>query len=78
MAVVNPIPGQEIRNSDFLLENSAAIKINNLATASLKLEAVLSDSRRLSQLKRNAKRLGRPQAAFDVARVALEWVETNH
>ena len=28
MVVVNPIPGQESRNSDFLLENGAAIKIN--------------------------------------------------
>jgi processive 1,2-diacylglycerol beta-glucosyltransferase len=77
MAVVNPIPGQESRNSDYLLENGAALKINNLATASLKLEAVLSDARRLGQLKRNAKRLGHPKAAFDVARVALEWVDAS-
>ena len=27
MAIVNPIPGQESRNSDYLLENGAAIKI---------------------------------------------------
>jgi processive 1,2-diacylglycerol beta-glucosyltransferase len=78
MAVVNPIPGQESRNSDFLLENGAAFKINNLATASLKLEAVLSDTRRLGQLKRNAKRLGRPRAAFDVARFVLAWAESDH
>lgn len=77
MAVVNPIPGQESRNSDYLLENGAALKINNLATAWLKLETVLSDSRRLGQLKRNAKRLGHPKAAFDVARVALEWVDAS-
>ena len=31
MVIVNPIPGQESRNSDFLLENGAAIKINNSA-----------------------------------------------
>ena len=39
MAVVNPIPGQESRNSDFLLENGAAIKINNLATLPFKTRA---------------------------------------
>src|SRR5439155_26022149 len=32
MVIVNPIPGQESRNSDFLLENGAAIKENNVAT----------------------------------------------
>lgn len=37
MAIVNPIPGQESRNSDFLLENGAAIKINNIASLPYKL-----------------------------------------
>lgn len=71
MAVVNPIPGQESRNSDFLLENGAAIKINNVATLALKLTQLLGDRERLESLKRNARRIARPQAAFDVARLAL-------
>ena len=71
MVVVNPIPGQESRNSDYLLENGAAIKINNLPTLALKLDALLRDPPRLQQLRDNAKRIGRPQAAFDVAARAL-------
>src|SRR6202008_2870517 len=47
MVIVNPTPGQESRNSDFLLENGAAIKINNLPTLSLKVEALLGDATRL-------------------------------
>ncbi|MDB5324339.1 MAG: hypothetical protein JWN40_5970 [Phycisphaerales bacterium] len=70
-AIVNPIPGQESRNSDYLLENGAAIKINNIPTMALKLGPLLSDPKRLQSLKDNAKRLGRPQAAYDVARIAL-------
>ncbi len=70
-AIVNPIPGQESRNSDYLLENGAAIKINNIPTMALKLDPLLSDPKRLQILKSNAKRLGRPQAAYDVARIAL-------
>lgn len=73
MAVVNPIPGQESRNSDFLLENAAAIKINNLSTLTYKLNQLLGDPARLACLKQNAHRLGRPRAAFDVARAALDW-----
>jgi processive 1,2-diacylglycerol beta-glucosyltransferase len=74
MAIVNPIPGQESRNSDFLLENAAAIKINNLATLAYKVTQVLGDAKRLAQLKANAKRLGRPRAAFDVVQRSLALI----
>jgi processive 1,2-diacylglycerol beta-glucosyltransferase len=73
MVIVNPIPGQESRNSDFLLENAAAIKINNVATLPYKLGQLLADPARLALLKSNARRLGKPQAAFAVARAALNW-----
>lgn len=71
MAIVNPIPGQESRNSDYLLENGAAIKINTMATLSYKLTKLLNDPNRLSNLKKNARAIGRPRAAFDIASVAL-------
>src|SRR5258706_9990211 len=73
MAIVNPIPGQESRNSDYLLENGAAIKINNLATVAYKLTALLREPQRLATIKANAHHLGRPQAAYDIARYALEF-----
>ncbi len=36
-AIVNPIPGQESRNADYLLENGAAVKIGPLPTLSWKI-----------------------------------------
>ncbi|MBV9126085.1 MAG: glycosyltransferase [Planctomycetes bacterium] len=74
MVIVNPIPGQESRNSDFLLENGAAIKVNNIATLAYKITALLSDPKRLAQLKANAVALGRPRAAFDVVERSLELI----
>ena len=71
MAIVNPIPGQESRNSDFLLENGAAVKINNVATMTHKLTKLLADTGEMNRLKTNAKRLGRPRAAYDVAELAM-------
>jgi len=75
MVVVNPIPGQESRNSDFLLENGAAIKANNLATLDHKLTVLLRTPERLAQLKANARRLGRPRAAFDVVERSLALLQ---
>jgi processive 1,2-diacylglycerol beta-glucosyltransferase len=77
MVIVDPIPGQESRNSDFLLENGAAIKVNNLAALGHKVEAILSDPNRLTQLKQNAGKLGRPRAAFDVVEKSLALVKSS-
>lgn len=74
MTIVNPIPGQESRNSDYLLENGAAIKVNNVATLPLKLSRLLDDAQKLATLKMNARQLARPHAAFDVARLAMSRV----
>lgn len=73
IAVVNPIPGQESRNSDFLLEHGAAIKINNMATLQLKVGDVLANADRLQTLRNNAAALGKPRAAYDIAAKALEF-----
>jgi processive 1,2-diacylglycerol beta-glucosyltransferase len=77
MVIVNPIPGQESRNSDFLLENGAAIKVNNLATLSYKVSELLRQPERLAQLKANARKLGHPRAAFEIAQRSLELLATG-
>jgi len=76
MAVVNPIPGQESRNSDFLLENGAAIKANNLATLGYKIATLLADPPRLARMRATATTLGRPRAAFDVVERSLRFIRT--
>jgi processive 1,2-diacylglycerol beta-glucosyltransferase len=72
MAIVNPIPGQESRNSDYLLENGAAIKVNTTGTLAYKLDSLLEDPARLAQLKANVARLARPRAAFEVVEKSLK------
>jgi processive 1,2-diacylglycerol beta-glucosyltransferase len=72
MVIVNPIPGQESRNSDYLLENGAAIKANNLATLGYKVNALLKDATRLDQLRANVRRIAKPRSAFDVVEKALD------
>ena len=65
--IVNPIPGQEERNSDHLLENGAAIRSNNPATLGYKIEQLLDDPARLEQMHQNALAFARPRAALDIA-----------
>jgi processive 1,2-diacylglycerol beta-glucosyltransferase len=77
LVIVNPIPGQESRNSDFLLEHGAAVKANSTATLAYKLDSLLKSPERLAQIKANASRLGRPRAAFDVAERAIEFADRH-
>jgi processive 1,2-diacylglycerol beta-glucosyltransferase len=72
MVISSPIPGQEERNSDHLLENGAAIKINDLTTVAFKLDLLLGDPDRLRQMRENTRRLGRPGAAQAIVDALLE------
>jgi processive 1,2-diacylglycerol beta-glucosyltransferase len=72
MVIVDPIPGQETRNSDYLLENGVAVKVNNTSSLRHKLTALLTEPGRLESMRESARRLARPRAAYDVAREALE------
>jgi processive 1,2-diacylglycerol beta-glucosyltransferase len=74
LVVTYPVPGQEERNSDYLLENGAAIKVNHVPTLALKVSDVLRDPERLEQLKVNARRLGRPHAALEVVKLSLGFL----
>jgi processive 1,2-diacylglycerol beta-glucosyltransferase len=64
--VVNPIPGQEERNSDHLLEDGVAIRCNNLPALAYKIDRLLEDPSRLSRMQSNALRLARPGAAREI------------
>jgi processive 1,2-diacylglycerol beta-glucosyltransferase len=64
--VVNPIPGQEERNSDHLLEKGCAIKCNNLPVLAYKIDELVNDSARFEAMKDNVRRFARPDAARDI------------
>lgn len=63
MVVRDPIPGQEERNADFLLEAGAGLKANGAASLEFKLRSLLGDRERLSRMSGAARRVGRPGAA---------------
>jgi processive 1,2-diacylglycerol beta-glucosyltransferase len=75
MALIEPIPGQEERNSDHLLEAGAAIRCNNLPAAAWKIAALLDDSARLARMREAARGLGRPGAASAIAEDVLTLLD---
>jgi processive 1,2-diacylglycerol beta-glucosyltransferase len=63
MLVRDPIPGQEERNCDFLLEAGAGLRANGPDSLRYKLRTLLADRPRLARMREAARRVGRPDAA---------------
>jgi processive 1,2-diacylglycerol beta-glucosyltransferase len=67
LLIVNPIPGQETANSDFLLEHGAAIKVNRLEDIAPRLQKILTTPK-LIELQAAARKLGKSSAAGEICR----------
>jgi processive 1,2-diacylglycerol beta-glucosyltransferase len=74
--ILNPIPGQEAANSDFLLERGAAAKVNRVEDLPFRLAQLLG-SKKLLEMGRAAKALGRPSAATDICHEVLRRIEAS-
>jgi processive 1,2-diacylglycerol beta-glucosyltransferase len=72
MCVVAPIPGQEERNSDHLLEEGIAVKCNDLTTLAFKIDRLLDEPGRLAAMRANALRFARPQASSTIVQTLIE------
>jgi len=64
--IVNPIPGQEERNSDHLLEKGCAIKCNNLPTLAYKIDKLVNEREKFELMKANVLRFARPNASREI------------
>ena len=73
LLILDPIPGQEAANSDFLLERGAAAKVNRVEDVPFKVAQLLS-SKKLAELAKAAKRIGRADAANEICREVLRRV----
>jgi processive 1,2-diacylglycerol beta-glucosyltransferase len=72
--ILNPIPGQEAANSDFLLEHGAAAKANRVQDLPFRLNRLIG-SAKLAEMARAAKALGRPNAAADICQRVWQQVK---
>jgi processive 1,2-diacylglycerol beta-glucosyltransferase len=74
MVIIDPIPGQEESNADYLAGVGAAISIRLPEHVSFAVTQLLNDDARLRQMRANATRAGRPRAALDIAESILSDV----
>lgn len=75
LIVVNPVPGQEERNSDHFLEEGLAIRCNNIPALGHKIDALLKDRARVACMRGNIQRFARPHAAADIVSIVMNDLE---
>jgi len=71
LVVVEPIPGQENKNANFLKEAGVAVQADHPADVPKVVADLLNDPARLQGLQTKARALGRPDSAIQIARRVL-------
>jgi processive 1,2-diacylglycerol beta-glucosyltransferase len=71
MIVNSPIPGQEERNADYLLEQGVALKAFDDVTLQYRIQSLLGSPAKLADMRSKARAIGRPDAAQQVLRVVM-------
>ncbi|MBI4846124.1 MAG: glycosyltransferase [Candidatus Omnitrophica bacterium] len=71
IVIVNPIPGQEAKNTEFLLQEGVAVKAKDPLHAAILIEELLNDPKRLKNMKAAALKHARPDSAKKIAELIL-------
>ena len=71
MIIINPIPGQEAKNAQFLTTIGAAEEVDDIALVGLKAGELLKNPSRLKQMKEAARTHGHSNSAIDLAKIIL-------
>jgi processive 1,2-diacylglycerol beta-glucosyltransferase len=75
MLIVDPIPGQETRNADLIIEHGAGWRAINLANLSYKLRLLIAKPETLSRMRTAASTLGKPNAATEILEDVYKFLE---
>lgn len=71
LLICRPIPGQEERNSRFLVRHRVALRQDQPRAIPGHIHPLMQDPRRWEQMSERARNLGRPRSSLDAAKVVL-------
>lgn len=77
MVIINPIPGQEEENADFLEKSGVAVWIKKKDDFDAVISNLLSDEQKLHQMKINTKLLAKKNSTRDICNIILKSSEVT-
>ena len=72
MVIINPIPGQEEENAEFLESKGIAVWIKKTDNSKEVIESLLQNKEKLQQMKENSKLLAKPNSTEDICNVLFK------
>lgn len=75
MLIVDPIPGQEMRNTDFLIKHGIGIRVDGPHDAAEEVELLLKTPARLRAMSNAAFGFSKPHATSDIVKLVLNKEE---
>lgn len=71
IVVINPIPGQEEENAEYLVNHNTAIWLKKDDNVEKIINNLLSDSSKLEEMSNNAKLISKPNSTNDICKILL-------
>lgn len=72
MVIINPIPGQEKENAEFLENHGIAVWIRNSNESKMIFELLLSNKEKLEDMKKNTSILAKPFSTAEICKILLD------
>ena len=72
MIIVHPIPGQELKNTEFLLQQGVAVRADDFEDIVTLVQELLLNKTKLDEMRKRASELKKPNAAMDIAKLVLD------
>ena len=77
IVIVNPIPGQEDRNTEFLLNNGVAMSVTPTCPLDEVLFQLFSDERRIELMKQSISLIAKPNSTRDICEFAKKLCQNK-
>lgn len=75
IVVISPIPGQETRNAEFIISHGAAVMMKRPEDLKAVIGGIISDRGKLESMRNAIKKIRKPDACYDIAKLAVEMAE---
>jgi processive 1,2-diacylglycerol beta-glucosyltransferase len=77
LLVIDPIPGQEEWNADYVVSAGAGVQLRLPVWVSYTVQHLLAEPSRLAAMQQRARRAGHPRAALDIAEYVLRELRSQ-
>ena len=74
IVIINPIPGQEEENAEYLVKNNSAIWIKKDDNISNVVNNLLSNPVQLQEMKKNALLIAKPNSTYNICKILLKKI----